>query len=148
MLFTCFSTARGVTTIVDAIAAFDQVACCFRIGIEHLERLAELHSECEQPLLRAVVQIALDLPAVGDGDVDRACLRFSQDVDLFLELTGPARAERYACERRVEPREPADHPRRQREHEQAGDRGRHDFARRVEPRPSAICGAAPVHSSA
>jgi hypothetical protein len=73
------------------------------------------HAECEQSLLCTVVEVALDLPAVRHRDVDRACLRLAQGVDLLLERLRLARAQQPARQRGVEPREAADDPRHERQ---------------------------------
>src|SRR5262245_1864312 len=104
-------------TLELAVRVADVAASRIRVALELLQRHAEAHPEGEQPLLRSVVEIALDLPAVGDSDVHRAGLRLAKRVDLPLELVLPARAEQGARNRAVEACEPADDPRHEREQE-------------------------------
>jgi hypothetical protein len=84
------------------------------IVVELLEGHAEIHPEREQPLLRTVVQVALDLAAIGHRDVDAARLRRAQRGDT-------ARAQAPARDGAVDVREAADDPRHEREDDQAGD---------------------------
>ena len=59
------------------VCVADESARSLGIRLELFQRPAEIDAEREQPLLRAVVQVAFDLTAIGDRHVDGAGLRLA-----------------------------------------------------------------------
>ena len=96
------------------------------ILVELVERKAEIHAEPDEPLLRAVVQVALEPAALVDSRVDRPGARLLQLLDP--RVLGRL-AEQGAHENAVEQREGADDPRRGEGEQQAGERGERPAAR-------------------
>ena len=53
------------------VRLLDERPCSLRVGVELGAGASEVDRERGQPLLRAVVEVALDAPPLGDGSVDR-----------------------------------------------------------------------------
>ena len=94
-----------------------------RLG--HAERERQRH----EPLLGAVVQVALDPAALGVAGGDDAGARVAQAVDPLVQLHG-ARAEHHAGEQRPEPGEPVAQMQHEEHRGHAGDEQR----QRLRPR--------------
>ena len=69
-----------------AVRLVDERARASRVVVELLGARPSSIAERDEPLLRAVVQVALDPAPVGDGDVDRAGARLLEGLDALLEL--------------------------------------------------------------
>ena len=143
------SRSSTIAALRLVVGLADELAGLSRIVVELLEREAEIHPEPHEPLLGAVVEVALDPAALVDRSIDRAGTRLLQLLDPSILRGG---AEQGLHEHPVEQRERADDP-RGREREQQADRAdRGDLPPRVQvavvPAAQGRCREAPRRRAA
>ena len=103
-----------------AVRVLDELLGAGRVGVPLLPGPAEVHGQGHQPLLRPVVQVALDALALDLHRVDDAGAAVGERGDLLVELLGPPRAEQQPGQLTVERRHHADDE----GHERQQQRGR------------------------
>jgi hypothetical protein len=92
------------------VCLVDEVANGVRVPVEFGLGSAEAHRDRNEPLLRAVVQVPLDAPALGLGRVHATGAGSLQVLGLVLEPVGPIGPEEGQCQPAVGPADPGHHP--------------------------------------
>jgi hypothetical protein len=84
----------------------DELGCGLRIGLEPLLGEAERDGHRDHPLLRTVVQVALDPPPLGVGRREDALARAAQVVDPVAQRSGAPLLGRFTGKANLGPHQP------------------------------------------